>query len=286
MLNKSFVGYQVRKGQIDMANAVLAAQESNEFLLVEAGTGVGKSLAYLIPSIQFCFKKGEKVVVSTNTKNLQEQLIMKDLPLIQQAIDTPFTATIVKGRENYICIRKWKEIYSEFTINANVQNFSKLEAIGLLFIAVWAQNTKSGDISENTAFEGSEYSFIWKRAASERHLCIGKKCPEYGRCYLMDIRMKAEKSNIVIVNHSLLFSDFLNENNALGTFNYLVIDEAHNLLNSAAQHLGLSMAYYDVNGFITSLFYTGKKYQNGLLVNLKTNAAHIYRSKKNKLQNY
>ncbi|MDX9977456.1 MAG: helicase C-terminal domain-containing protein [Candidatus Cloacimonadales bacterium] len=272
LLNKSFVGYQVRKGQIDMANAVLAAQESNEFLLVEAGTGVGKSLAYLIPSIQFCFKKGEKVVVSTNTKNLQEQLIMKDLPLIQQAIDTPFTATIVKGRENYICIRKWKEIYSEFTINANVQNFSKLEAIGLLFIAVWAQNTKSGDISENTAFEGSEYSFIWKRAASERHLCIGKKCPEYGRCYLMDIRMKAEKSNIVIVNHSLLFSDFLNENNALGTFNYLVIDEAHNLLNSAAQHLGLSMAYYDVNGFITSLFYTGKKYQNGLLVNLKTNA--------------
>ncbi len=272
LLKKSFEHYQVRQGQIDMANAVIKAQENDEFLLVEAGTGVGKSLAYLIPSIQFCFKKDEKVIVSTNTKNLQEQLIMKDLPLIQSAIDTPFTAVIVKGRENYLCRKKWREIYNEFTMNASVQNFSPFEANGLLYLAVWAQNTRSGDVSENHAFEGSDFSFIWKRVASERHLCNGKKCSEHGSCYLMDIRYKTEKANIVIVNHSLLFSDFMNENNTLGTVNYLVVDEAHNLLNSAAQHLGLSVSYPDINGFIHSMFSLGKKYQNGMLVTFKTNA--------------
>jgi len=282
LLKKSFDSYQVRTGQIEMAKAVLAAQEKDEYLLVEAGTGVGKSLAYLIPSIQFCFRKGEKVVVSTNTKNLQEQLITKDLPLIQNAIDTPFTATIVKGRENYICLKKWKEIYRELSQSTTIQNFSKFEAYGLLYLAVWANNTKSGDISENNAFESSDYSMIWKRVASERHQCSGKKCPEYASCFLMNIRFKAEKSNIVIVNHSLLFSDFMNENNALGAVNYLIVDEAHNLLNSAAQHLGLSIGYYDINNFLNSMYYNGKKYQNGLLVNLKISAmkSTIVNSKK------
>lgn len=272
LLNKNVNNYEVRQGQIQMSGAVEEVFKEEEYLLVEAGTGVGKSLAYLIPSIQFTHRNGKKVFISTNTKNLQEQLLQKDLPLIQSAIDTPFSAVLVKGRENYLCLRKWKDIYQEFINHTQVQQFSSFEASGLLYLAVWAQFTESGDISENHSFNSSDLSFIWKRLASDRHLCSGKKCSESGKCYLMDIRYKAEKASIVIVNHSLLFSDFMNENTSLGGMDYLVIDEAHNLLNSAAQHLGISISYPDVNGFIHSLFSYGKKYQNGLYVTLKTYA--------------
>lgn len=272
LLNKNFSNYEVREGQIVMANSVLDAFNKDDFLLVEAGTGVGKSLAYLIPAIQFGFIHGKKVIVSTNTKNLQEQLLFKDLPLIQEVVNTPFSAVLVKGRENYMCRRKWKEIFHEFTINAQVQSFSPVEAIGLLYLAVWANFTETGDISENSAFEGSDYNFIWKRVSSDRHLCSGKKCSENGQCHLQNIKYKTEKANIVVVNHSLLFSDFMNENASLGVVDYLIIDEAHNLLNSASQHLGMSISYPDLNGFIHSLFSTGKKYQNGLLVTFKTMA--------------
>ncbi len=285
LLSKKLENYELRQGQIDMSKAISEALEREEFLTVEAGTGVGKSLAYLVPAIRFSFLTNQKVVISTNTKNLQEQLLFKDLPLLEKAVNTPFSAVLIKGRENYLCHRKWQDIINEFTVSNTIQTFSPIEAFSLMYITTWAHFTKTGDVSENGGFEGSEHAFIWKRLSADRHFCSGKKCPHYGKCFLMDIRQKAEKANLVIVNHSLLLSDFQNENASLGNIDYLIFDEAHNLLHSASQHLGVSLSYPDLNGFIHSIFSVGKKYQSGILITLKTMAmkSMIINSKKENL---
>lgn len=269
LFNKSFENYEYRQGQIDMSKSVLEAFEKEKFLLVEAGTGVGKSLAYLIPSLLFSIQNKKKIVISTNTKNLQEQLLFKDLPLIIKAVNLKFSAVLVKGRDNYLCARKWQDIFEAFTIKqANVQ-FNGFEAYGLLFLYLWIANTKTGDISENASFTGTPYYFIWKKIATDRHLCSGRKCRFYGKCFLMDIRQKAEKANLVIINHSLLFSDFQNEKPSLGEIEYLIFDEAHNLLHSASSYLGFSLSYPDLQGFLNSIFSVKNSYQTGMIINLK-----------------
>ena len=267
--SKAFDNYELRPGQIEMSNAVLNAFNSQEYLLVEAGTGVGKSLAYLIPSLIFSQKTNKKIVVSTNTKNLQEQLLFKDLPLIIKAVNLSFTAVLVKGRDNYLCLKKWQDIFESFTLKQANIAFSPYEAFGLLYLYLWAINTKTGDVSENHSFQSSPYAYMWKKVATDRHLCSGRKCRFYGRCFLMEIRQKAEKANLLIINHSLLFSDFQNEQSTLGEIEYLVFDEAHNLLHSASGYLGFSLSYPDVQGFLNSIYTIKSSYQSGMMVNLK-----------------
>ena len=266
---KTFDNYELRTGQIDMSKAVLDAFEKEEYLLVEAGTGVGKSLAYLVPSLLFSQKTSKKIVVSTNTKNLQEQLLFKDLPLIIKAVPMSFSAVLVKGRDNYLCMRKWQEIYESFQLKQGSIPFTPSEAMGMLYIFLWAINTKTGDITENNAFHNTKYGGIWKRLASDRHLCLGKKCHYHGRCFLMEVRKKAEKANVLIVNHSLLFSDIQNEQPTLGEIDYLIFDEAHNLLRSASDYLGLSLSYPDILSFLNTIFQIRSDFQYGMIVNLK-----------------
>ncbi|MCL2064235.1 MAG: exonuclease domain-containing protein [Candidatus Cloacimonetes bacterium] len=268
---KSFENYELRTGQIEMSKAVLTSFEKEEYLLVEAGTGVGKSLAYLIPSLLFSLKTKKKIVVSTNTKNLQEQLLFKDLPLIMKAVEMNFLAVLVKGRENYLCMRKWQEIYESMLLNKANLPFSPSEAQGLLYLFLWVVNTKTGDITENQAFHNTRFGFLWKRLASDRHLCLGRKCRFNNKCFLMEVRAKAEKANLLIINHSLLFSDIQNEQPTLGEIEYLVIDEAHNLLQSTSNYLGLSLSYPDILGFLNTIFQIRSDFQYGMIVNLKNN---------------
>jgi predicted DnaQ family exonuclease/DinG family helicase len=268
LFNDKFEKYEIRQGQIDMSHAVLENFNRKEFLLVEAGTGVGKSLAYLVPSVMFTHKnKNKKIIISTNTKNLQEQLFYKDLPTVKECIQLPFKATLLKGRRNYVCEKKWLETNIDLE---RILSFGEIKSF--MNLIVWKEFTRTGDISENSSFDVNRDSSVWKRLSADTFLCRGKRCPHYKQCFLMDIRKKAEDSNLVIINHYLLLADMQIDNATLGEFDNLIIDEAHNLPHIAPAELGLSLSYADFNNFFAQLYTIRKKFQSGILIGLKTAA--------------
>ncbi len=267
LFSKNFKKYELRQGQVNMAKAILNNFKQEEFLLVEAGTGVGKSLAYLIPSAIHTNKHDTKVVVSTNTKNLQEQLFYQDLPTMKNSVNIPFKASLLKGRRNYICQRKWLDTTFDFS-----RLFTSTEVLAYMNLVVWKEFTKTGDITENSSFETKRDGRVWKKVASDPFLCQGRKCAHFNECYLMSIRRKAEKSNIVIINHHLLLADMQSEFSALGKYDYLVIDEAHNIPQLAPSELGISLFYPEFSSFFNQLHSAKNKFQSGVLVGIKAAA--------------
>lgn len=235
-----FTNFEYRQGQLKMAERVREVFEEEKHLLVEAGTGIGKSFAYLVPALDFSRKGKSRVVVSTNTKNLQEQLFYKDLPTLKEILPIPFKAVLIKGRENYICERRWQEQISQ-------KEFTVWDAQALLYLWIWKKQTETGDISENSSFDRNRFSGTWRKICSDRYMCGGRKCPFYSSCYVMRLRREAENSSIVVANHALLIADMQMENSTLGEYEYLVIDEAHNLMNAASKHLGHSISYIDLS---------------------------------------
>lgn len=278
VFSKNLPNYEIREGQIEMSKEIGKSLKNNNFLVVEAGTGVGKSLAYLIPSIQHSFKNNDRIIVSTNTKNLQDQLFFKDIPLLKNCISTPFKAVLLKGRDNYICEKRWLEL-----VNFDFEkNLTPYEAEDLMKLVVWKKFTKTGDISENTSFQKN--SILWKKVVADRFYCPGKKCSYFSKCYLMKIRKASESASLVVVNHSLLLSDILRENSTLGNFKHLVIDEAHNMPNIASKHFGTSIGYYDVNNLFSQLVNVRKDFMGGLLPKLKSNVKNSRINSKNYIE--
>lgn len=270
LINSCFESYTYRQGQVKMAKAVREAFFGNSYLLVEAGTGIGKTFAYLIAAIEFTDTLRKKVFISTNTKNLQEQIFFKDLPLLCKSISVPFKALMLKGRDNYICIRKWEDMLRVYQ-----RLLSDKEISALLHLAVWQYYTNTGDISENSSFpkefghnDRGRYSSLWKKLAADRYFCSGKFCSHYQKCFYQRVRQKVEISNLIIINHHLLFAD-LSNNKFENEENWLIIDEAHNMPEIACQYLGICLAYYDFNNFFTNLFTVRKDLQAGFLANLK-----------------
>ncbi len=237
-------GYETRREQLQMLRAVGDALTGGIHLVVEAGTGVGKSLAYLVPAIYFAVANGERVVVSTNTRNLQEQLFQKDVPFLERAIDVPFSAALLKGRSNYLCLRRWRQALDK--------GMSPSERAELLPVVVWERETNSGDISENAAFRGRGY--LWNRISAEGGPCLGQRCPLSDKCYLQKARRAAQQAHIVVVNHSLLFSDTEAENRVLGEYGYLICDEAHNIENAATEHLGKKASVWRTRAALDNLY--------------------------------
>ncbi|MCF7794554.1 MAG: DEAD/DEAH box helicase [Candidatus Cloacimonetes bacterium] len=265
---KHFDKYESRQGQIDMADAILQKYMLSEFLLVEAGTGVGKSLAYLIPSIIFSNQNdNKKIIISTNTKNLQEQLFYKDLPAVSKSVNLPFKATLLKGRRNYLCTKKWLEVSMDME---RMLSYSEMRSF--MNLLVWKEFTQTGDISENTSFDPNREASLWKKISADSFVCRKRRCPHFKQCFLMNIRSKAEESNLVIINHHLLLADMTSEFAALGEYEYLIIDEAHNLPQLAQVELGTAISFPEVSNFFSSLFVARKKFQHGVLVSLKTAA--------------
>lgn len=259
---QKFPQYEEREGQIMMANAVETAFTDNQLLLVEAGTGVGKSFAYLIPAIEYSSRNNCKVVISTNTKNLQEQLFFKDIPTLAEILPVKFKALIVKGRENYLCLNRWLETV------LNLQSLTRYEAHGLLYLVIWESLTGSGDISENNAFDKSKFPASWRLVVSERYFCGGlNRCPNSNNCHVMFIKKKLDEAGIVVVNHSLLLSDLMNEKKTLGEYSRVIIDEAHNLPSVAGKHLGFSLTYFDINQLLNHIVFIKQKKSIGLLPN-------------------
>ncbi|MBC8525882.1 MAG: 3'-5' exoribonuclease [Candidatus Cloacimonetes bacterium] len=259
---ENFKQYEFRQGQIDMAAWVTEAYKDGKTLIVEAGTGVGKSLSYLIPSIFFSKFSKKRIIISTNTKNLQEQLFYKDIPTIQNVTDLTFSAVLLKGRRNYLCLRKWNQVIGDVG-----GHLTPYETMNLLYLIVWVENTHTGDIEENFSFIPSRSS-LWSKIASDGTSCYGRKCSFFDQCFLMKIRKQAEKSHLVVINHSLLISDAVTEHSVLGNYLNLVIDEAHNLPQVAAIHFGFSINLLDIRN-ITKKIITKGEFQYGIANNIR-----------------
>src|SRR2546423_4318503 len=200
--------YEYRPGQIQMAEAVLRAFDEKRHLIVEAGTGTGKTLAYLVPAIAAAVSRGGRVVISTGTKNLQEQLMEKDIPFLQRVMPKKFTAAYMKGRSNYACLHR---IYK-----AEDQPFLEgLHEIDYFEeIRHWSRESTTGDRAELKTLPDN-LSF-WPRINARSEICIGQKCPDFEPCFITRMRARAEDADILIVNHHLFFADLSVRGNQYG----------------------------------------------------------------------
>ena len=240
-LSKVISGYLPRKSQLEMASSIADAIKAKENLIAEAGTGTGKTFAYLVPAIL----SQKQVIISTGTKNLQDQLFNKDLPVIRKAISVPFKAALLKGRANYLCPYRL-----ETALNSSF-GYSKEDAAALSQIKTWSKRTKIGDISEISDVE--ENDPIWSQATSTVDNCLGQDCPDYSDCFLVKARKKAQESEIVVVNHYLLCADWSLRETGFGELlpdaEVVIIDEAHQLSEIASNFLGLSISARQLNDF-------------------------------------
>ncbi|WP_018133283.1 ATP-dependent DNA helicase DinG [Effusibacillus pohliae] len=259
-LAAKYPGYEERPSQLQMVRAVADALAEGRHLIVEAGTGTGKSLAYLVPAILHAAATGERVVVATHTINLQEQLKHRDLPLLQEIMPVPFTASVLKGRNNYACLRKVATgINSQGLIGDwNERSF-------YVRMLTWLIETEAGD-REELNLQGAQAEY-WNRVASDSDSCIGKKCPWFRNCYYFRNRSAAEQADVVITNHSLIFADIKSEHRVLPPYDRLIIDEAHHLEDEATKHLGEDVNYFQVAGAFNRLVRDSRQ---GLLPQLRT----------------
>ena len=246
-LSQSMDGFEHRKEQVTMARAVAEALNRSARLIVEAGTGTGKSIAYLLPSIVFASDNGLPVVVSTNTISLQEQLAGKDIPELEKALgDIPFRYVQLKGRGNYICMRRWN-------LHRRVRSLTPDEAGFMARILIWLSQTESGDRGELSLRR--EEQALWNRLGAQSESCLGNQCPyqRRGHCYLYRARRMAESAHLIVVNHALLLSDIVSESNILPDYRHLIIDEAHNLEEEATEQWGVDVGQHDLRSYFDRL---------------------------------
>ncbi|MGQ9629559.1 MAG: helicase C-terminal domain-containing protein [bacterium] len=262
-LSEALEGYEYRQEQVDMSLAVAEAFNTDSFLMVEAGTGTGKTLAYLIPAIFYAVSNGEHIIVSTNTINLQEQLYYKDIPLLERILPhTDFKAALLKGRGNYICLRKWRGVLPD------AGALSPQERLAMIKILVWLGGTETGDISEHGGFYTHENRRFWETLASSSDSCLNRKCPWYSRCFVMRARREAARAHLVVVNHSLLFSDIMTDRRILPGHTRLIFDEAHNIENVASDYLGFEVSKWAILKVLDSLYESGPRWERGLLAQI------------------
>jgi ATP-dependent DNA helicase DinG len=228
--------YEFRQGQLEMAEAVEAALAEKKHLLVDAGTGTGKTLAYLVPALL----SGKRVVVSTGTKNLQEQLFYKDVPFLQKHFDRPLQVCYMKGRANFACRQKIYDAEREPML-------SGLEEIAdFQIIREWEKTTQTGDRAEIKTLP--ESSSAWQKLDARRDLCTGQKCPQFERCFLTEMHRRAHESDIIIVNHHLFFADLAVKDDDFGgiipEYAAVVFDEAHEIEDVVGKYFGVGLSSY------------------------------------------
>ena len=255
VLSRTHPAYEFRRGQLQMAQAVEQALEEKRHLIVEAGTGTGKTLAYLVPVI----RSGKRVIISTGTKNLQEQLFYKDVPFLEQAFYANHVGTAasavqpehgpgklsvcyMKGRNNYLCRKKLYDLTDQ-PVLTGLDEIEQYRAI-----SVWEKNTATGDRAELA--ELPEASLLWHKLDARADACIGQKCSEFERCFITEMRRRAMESDIIIVNHHLFFADLAIKLQADGApdagilpeAGMVIFDEAHELEDVAGNYFGISVS--------------------------------------------
>jgi Rad3-related DNA helicase len=275
-MGNSFEGYEQRDPQVEMASAVADALNEGKTLMVEAGTGTGKSVAYLVPAAMHAVERGERVVISTNTINLQDQLFFKDIPDLQRIMNaderpktedesptatgaqpsslvfrpssSPFTAALLKGRGNYLCLKRYEETRRVESLNAD-------EVRTLLKIQLWLPTTKSGDKAELLLMD--KENTAWGRLNATPETCTGPRCAYFRDCHFFNARRRADSAHIVVVNHALLLADLNAQANVLPAYDHLVIDEAHNLEDVATDQLSFSVDQAAILKFLDELYLEG-----------------------------
>jgi predicted DnaQ family exonuclease/DinG family helicase len=255
---RAFPGYEHRAQQVDMLEGVALAFNTPSHLLVEAGTGTGKSLAYLLPAISFAVQNGQRVVISSNTINLQDQLQHKDVPDLQRILGLPFNAAVLKGRSNYVCLRRL----------TTLRRSRQLDIDGTRVLAkvlIWLRVTHTGDRAELLLLNTE--TAIWSEIEASSETCLGERCPflQTGRCYFYRAKARAERAHLVIVNHALLLSDLVLENRILPEYKYLIIDEAHHLEEQATDQFGFEAGRRDIYSLLVSLSHMESGTPAGLL---------------------
>jgi ATP-dependent DNA helicase DinG len=237
--------YEFRPEQIQMANAVQEAIQLNRHLLAEAGTGVGKSLAYLVPFINWSTHFKKKAVISTYTKTLQEQLVNKDLPFLHRVLGIDFSFTLCVGGQNYLCLRRLNQGYNYDLFESE----KELQEIQL--ISQWLQETKTGLYSD-LDFEPNEST--WSKVCRESDLCLGRRCSYRKDCFYLKARLKEEKADILVVNHHLFFANLASGGRVLPDFQAVVFDEAHILTDVATEYLGIEITNFKIKYFLDSIY--------------------------------
>ncbi|MCI0496026.1 DEAD/DEAH box helicase, partial [candidate division KSB1 bacterium] len=261
-ISKHLGGFEYRPQQIKMVLTICEAFNENKIAIIEAGTGVGKTMAYLIPAIYWAVKNKERCAISTNTINLQEQLIKKDIPLLQEVLDVKFKAVLVKGRSNYACLRKVEEVHADIGLLAEEN-----EKEELLELIQWARRSKDGSKSDLNFLPAG---YIWEKIAADSDTCIRNKCPHFKACFVNRARREAIYADIMVVNHHLLFADLSvrqagGEVAVLPTYNRLILDEAHHVEDVATNYFGSGITRLGIARMLSHLYRHVKGQQKGLL---------------------
>ena len=247
-------GFEVREGQLAMAEAVATNIEYSGHLAVEAGTGTGKSLAYLLPALLHALRNDDRVVVSTHTLNLQEQLAQHDLPAAAALVEAhegvppgSLRTTVLKGRANYLCLERWAELRS--TPQPRNQTEARLHAR----IAVWLPTTETGELGEIAV--GATERSAWNALSADSNDCLARRCAYVrdGSCFLLRARARAAAAHVVIVNHALLLTNAATGDQVLPPFRHLVVDEAHRLEGAATQRYGTTLSLRELEAAIEAL---------------------------------
>ena len=283
-LAQSFPGFEHREPQVEMLRAVADAFNEGEHVLIEAGTGTGKSLAYLLPAMAWALQNRRRVVVSTNTINLQDQLVTKDLPDIEQVFAALRTGEVaaedaslrrlaeqardlrvalMKGRSNYLCPRRLDAMRSRDDLNDD-----ELKMLARVF--VWLAQTTTGDRAELSLPTGRDRA-IWNRLATEVGACSADQCEngQGGRCFFYRNRRAAESAHVIVVNHALLLSDVAVGGRALPDYQHVIVDEAHHLEAAITQQLSFSASQFDLERLMADIYPEGGEGERGVLYDLR-----------------
>ena len=246
LIAKAHPEYEHRPGQIQMAEAVVRASEQRRHLIVEAGTGTGKTLAYLVPAIAAACGSGARVVISTGTKNLQEQLMDKDIPFLQDVLPVKFRAAVMKGRNNYACLHRIKRAESMPVLEGldEVDHFDE--------VFRWVTKTETGDRAE--LYSLPENLPFWRHIDARSDTCLGQQCPDFEPCFITRMRQRAIDADIIVVNHHLFFADLALRNGAYGSvlpdYAAVILDEAHQIEDVASEYFGAQVSTYQIDDLL------------------------------------
>jgi Rad3-related DNA helicase len=248
-LAQGFAAYEHRPEQLRMVREVCDAFNEGLVLMVEAGTGTGKSLAYLAPAILWARENRDPVVISTNTKNLQSQLFEKDLPFLEKAMGGNIRYALIKGRANYLCVRKLLMV-----LGAAERELSDGERVAILPVISWLAATETGDVAEASGLKGGMESELWPRISTQRDECLGPRCRFARNCFVRRARARALQSDVVVANHATVFWEAGDAAVALPPFRCIVFDEAHNLENAATDAATIRVAPWQLSRVLNRLF--------------------------------
>lgn len=262
VIERNLRSFELRPQQIEMSLSVQKALAESRHLVIEAGTGVGKSFGYIVPVVKTVCEEKCRILISTFTITLQEQLTNKDIPFLAECFDSSFTAVLAKGRGNYLCKRRL-----EYAIRRGRLLFDE-SAHQLAMINDWAQQTQDGSLSDMPFVPQAK---VWDAVNSEHGNCKGRSCGHFGNCFYLRARSRLEKADIIIANHALMFSDLvLKEQGAsvLPNYKYVIIDEAHNIERVAEDHFGINISNYKIKLLLDTIYNPVTK--RGILAYIKS----------------